>query len=464
MNHWQPVNPFLTLASMIAAITIALAACTGDSGEELVQAAREGNIRAARILLEAGADANANDRKHQSSALMWAAHEGHTDVMNLLIENGADVDEQRSTGETALWFTAQKGQLEAMKILVNHGADINVVSREDKSALDIASQNGYQEIVHYLRATQSSPSTEPADELVLGIKGHQFTINGRPSFLLGVSYFDASNWRESDLIEIAANNFDLIRIWLYWRVDFSVPDNESFFDNAGNLVAKKKLVNLVKTARKHGLVVDVTILEPKSFSGSQSKRKNAVIATANALKNETNILFDIMNEHDVGARSKDRFPASHGEIAELIQALRHQKPDAIITVSGGGRHHVSDMVLQATNIKEEIDSGVEVISPHFTRTDDWYSVTDKRIDSILNYLDSMELGRPVYLQEEQRRNYKGSNVSMDNFIESYKKAKTSGAAGWNFHTSAGFELGTSDFFSNLDSVEKDVINYFRRNG
>ncbi len=151
MNNWQPVNLFLSLASIIAVITITLAACADNSSEEFVQAARKGNITTVKILLEAGADANAKDKKFQSSALMWAAHEGHTDIMNLLIENGAKVDEQRSTGETAFWFTAQKGQLEAMKILVSHGADINVIGRESKSALDIASQNGYQEIVDYLR-------------------------------------------------------------------------------------------------------------------------------------------------------------------------------------------------------------------------------------------------------------------------------------------------------------------------
>ena len=142
---------FLALASMIVVLTINLAACTGNSSEELVQAAKSGNIETVTMLLEAGADVNAKDSEHQSSALMWAAHEGHTDIMNLLIEHGANIDEQRSTGETAFWFTAQKGQLEAMKILVSHGADINVVGREGKTALDIASQNGYQEIVGYLR-------------------------------------------------------------------------------------------------------------------------------------------------------------------------------------------------------------------------------------------------------------------------------------------------------------------------
>ena len=69
---------------------------------------------------------------------------------------------------------------------------------------------------------------------VLGISGDNFTINGTPTFLLGVSYFDALDWRTSDLDGLHARGFNLIRIFLDWKTD-NGNDAESIFDMAGNL-------------------------------------------------------------------------------------------------------------------------------------------------------------------------------------------------------------------------------------
>src|SRR3712207_5370771 len=46
----------------------------------------------------------------------------------------------------------------------------------------------------------SQPTTKAAPpQVVVGVSGTHFTLNGEPTFLLGVSYFDARAWRLSDL-------------------------------------------------------------------------------------------------------------------------------------------------------------------------------------------------------------------------------------------------------------------------
>src|SRR5260370_23808566 len=55
----------------------------------LLFAARVGNVRSARILLAAGADAN-DALPDGTSALVLAAHSGHGDVAALLLDKGAD--------------------------------------------------------------------------------------------------------------------------------------------------------------------------------------------------------------------------------------------------------------------------------------------------------------------------------------------------------------------------------------
>ena len=54
-------------------------------------AARTGNPRAVRVLIDRGADVNAGIRLGET-ALMWAASENHADVVTLLRAHGADVN------------------------------------------------------------------------------------------------------------------------------------------------------------------------------------------------------------------------------------------------------------------------------------------------------------------------------------------------------------------------------------
>ena len=59
-----------------------------------------------------------------------------------------------------------------------------------------------------------------------GVSGDRFTINGTPTFLVGVSYFDATGWKTSDLDGFASRGINLIRIWLE---DWS-PGGNRFLD------------------------------------------------------------------------------------------------------------------------------------------------------------------------------------------------------------------------------------------
>ncbi len=54
--------------------------------------ARTGNVEAATLLLDAGADVNAIELWGQQSALMWAAAQKQPAMIKLLIARGADVD------------------------------------------------------------------------------------------------------------------------------------------------------------------------------------------------------------------------------------------------------------------------------------------------------------------------------------------------------------------------------------
>ncbi|MCI0560273.1 MAG: hypothetical protein MN733_17440, partial [Nitrososphaera sp.] len=115
----------------------------------------------------------------------------------------------------------------------------------------------------------------------LGISGEKFTINGNETFLLGVSYFDAFNWRVSDLDELSARGYNLIRVRLDWK-------DQGFFDSDGNLIWAQPLLELVEAADTRGLIVDVTILD-EALSFEPSNRQKAVRQAVSALKGRPNV-------------------------------------------------------------------------------------------------------------------------------------------------------------------------------
>ena len=79
---------------------------------------------AIRLLLDQGADANAQDSEGGSTALMRASDNGHRDIVQLLCERGADVNAKDKEGETALHLAAQTGDKAVVELLLKRGANI----------------------------------------------------------------------------------------------------------------------------------------------------------------------------------------------------------------------------------------------------------------------------------------------------------------------------------------------------
>jgi ankyrin repeat protein len=109
----------------------------------LLFAARDGQMEAARALLDARADVNAASAAEKTTPLVMAVSNGHYDLAKYFVEHGADPSLANIQGLTALygvldvqwaghsWFpnpvTAEEktGYLELMKILLAAHADVN---------------------------------------------------------------------------------------------------------------------------------------------------------------------------------------------------------------------------------------------------------------------------------------------------------------------------------------------------
>ncbi len=121
------------------------------NGEDLLQAARTGNLSKIRSLLEKGVDISYQDHNGQA-ALMVASSKGHKKVAQTLLSRGAKIDQKNNDGYTALISASHSGHTEVVQMLLDQSAKINHSSESGFTALMIATMFGRTEIMQILLA------------------------------------------------------------------------------------------------------------------------------------------------------------------------------------------------------------------------------------------------------------------------------------------------------------------------
>jgi ankyrin repeat protein len=120
-------------------------------GDDLVKAAKKGDLTKVQDLLAKGDDVNAKDKKGET-ALMWAALGGHVEMVQTLLARGADVNAKSHDDATALMAAASNGHREVLEALLAKGADVNARADNGVTALMGAASNSNLEMVQALLA------------------------------------------------------------------------------------------------------------------------------------------------------------------------------------------------------------------------------------------------------------------------------------------------------------------------
>eukprot|EP00439_Symbiodinium_sp_Y106_P055418 s807_g7.t1 len=117
----------------------------------LMKASINGHVDVARLLLEAGAQANFHGGSvWGDSPLMAAANRGHSQVVELLLEAKAETDFADTENCTALIFAAFYGRVEAARLLLEAGAQTELRSQDGRTALIDAARQGHRPVVKLL--------------------------------------------------------------------------------------------------------------------------------------------------------------------------------------------------------------------------------------------------------------------------------------------------------------------------
>ena len=98
----------------------------------------EEGARVARLLLDRGAEVDAESGPIRTRPLHMAARRGHVPIAAVLIEHGADIEARDIDGATPLRRAVNCGHPDIVALLLAHGADPHAPDRRGRTPLDAA--------------------------------------------------------------------------------------------------------------------------------------------------------------------------------------------------------------------------------------------------------------------------------------------------------------------------------------
>jgi hypothetical protein len=303
----------------------------------------------------------------------------------------------------------------------------------------------------------------------LGIKETSFTLNGRPTFLLGVSYYAGLGASEEalkrDLDGMQGYGFNWLRVWATWgafqgdvsAVDAAGKPREAFLG---------KLKALVAECDRRGMVVDVSFSRENGLTGpprfqTLETHRPAVETIVAALKEHRNWYLDVSNERNL----KGKVHAPFGDVKELRDAARRLDAALLVTAS-----HAGDITRE--ELREYLATGIDFISPHRPRDAASPGQTAARCRELIEWMKEAGRVLPVHYQEPFRRGFGKWNPKAEDFVADLKGARESGAAGWCFHNGderarpdgrprRSFDLREKGLFEQLDEEERGFLRTLR---
>lgn len=301
----------------------------------------------------------------------------------------------------------------------------------------------------------------------LGVTGSRFTINGKPTFLVGISFYGALGapqpLLERDLQEIRRVRLRWLRIWATWN---AFGHNVSAVDEQGNPREPfmSKLRWLVAHCDRLGLIVDVTLTRGKPpLPYDLQSHTRAVTSIVQALKPFQNWYMDLANERNV----RDARYVSFDELKVLHKTALQVDGERLVTASEGGDINRESLRAFLHTVK------VHFVCPHRPRDAQSTRQTKAKTEQYLQWMQAEGQIVPVHYQEPFRRGYGRWQPVAEDFLTDLHQAREGGAAGWCLHNGdqrdqpderprRSFDLREKRLFEQLDEEERKVVEAIAR--
>ncbi|XP_054798724.1 protein VAPYRIN-like isoform X2 [Prosopis cineraria] len=120
-----------------------------EQGEEVLDAARHGDVKKLESLLKRGANVEYRDQ-YGLTALHAAAMKGHREMVWMLTEAGLDLECEDEEGHAPLHMAVGSGDQETIRVLLNKGVNVNATNKKGATPLYMARILGYDAIADFL--------------------------------------------------------------------------------------------------------------------------------------------------------------------------------------------------------------------------------------------------------------------------------------------------------------------------
>ncbi|MHB0878657.1 MAG: glycoside hydrolase family 5 protein [Anaerolineae bacterium] len=265
----------------------------------------------------------------------------------------------------------------------------------------------------------------------LGVSGSRLTVEGAPTFLLGVSYYGALGAPDDfimwDLSELRELGFNWVRVWATWG---------AFGDNVSAVTARgeaqepylTRLKRLCATTAEMGFVLDVTLSRGNGLVGAnldtdQEAHLRAVSTLTQALKPYRHVYFDLANERNV----TDRRHVPIAQLSQLRERCRLLDPGRLVVASHCGDVATEDAAAYLSTVR------ADVLAPHRPRHPQSPAETEARTVAYGRMLRDLGRPAPILYQEPFRRGFGDWQPGVADFVTDLRGALSGGAAGWCFH-------------------------------
>jgi hypothetical protein len=308
-------------------------------------------------------------------------------------------------------------------------------------------------------------SVAPATEL--SVTGERFVVDGKPTFLLGCSYYGALGAPDTtisaDLDQLQRLHFNWIRVWADWTAfgaDLSAVDGATGDPRQPYL---DKLVNLCADCDRRGMIVDVTFTRGKGVGGKpmlsdRAAQRRAVETVTKALAGAKNWYLDLSNERNI----RDARYTSVSELADLREAVRRINPKLLVTASNGGDASREEVLAYLNT------AHLNFLSIHRPRDAQSAARVAEATHEYRDWIKQNGRVVPLMYDEPFRRGYAKWEPTAQDFSNDLKASRDAGAAGWCFHNGdsrkskdheprRSFDLRNHSLFDQLDVEEKKFL-------
>lgn len=316
-------------------------------------------------------------------------------------------------------------------------------------------------------------ATAAAGATELRIEGERFTLDGKPTFLLGISYYGGLGAPEAfiakDLDDVQRYGLNWIRLWATWGAfdnDVSAVDPEG----RPRRPQLAKLQELVAQCDRRGVVVDVTLSRGNGVTGANrlqtlEAHRRAVGTLIAALKPYNNWYLDLGNERNI----RDRRHVSFEDLRQLRDEVKRLDANRLVTASHAGDPSQEDVQSYLQTVQ------VDFLSIHRPRNPKSPRQTAAKSQQVRQWMKAAGRPVPLHYQEPFRRGFSPRQYEppAEDFLTDLEQALGGGAAGWCLHNGdqkdrpesrprRAFDLRQQRLFDQLDAQEREVLASLRK--